>query len=90
MTQPTLFDAPTPTPAPSTVAVEKTRAVSNARKLLAYLREHASATNRELAEVAGQRFGGRILELRKDGWLIDTEIVAPGLYRYTFRGMKPL
>lgn len=39
--------------------------------------------NRELCSAGGYRFGGRIKELREDGWLILTQRVDVGLYSYT-------
>lgn len=49
--------------------------------ILAMLRA-GPATNVELSAI-GQRFGGRIHELRRAGYAILREQVGQGLYRYT-------
>lgn len=60
-----------------------------ARKVLKYLkrRPKSGATNLELANECGLRFGARIAELRAEGYSIETVSVrrAPGLYRYYLR-----
>ncbi len=40
------------------------------------------ATNRELAEIAGHRFGGRLTEMRADGGRIDATDLGGGLFSY--------
>jgi hypothetical protein len=55
-----------------TVKGEKGRCAKNRAAILALLREQGSATNHELEEVGGNRFGARIHELRKEH---DIELV---------------
>ena len=70
------------------MAEEMTRRTGNALKVLQRL-QAGPATNRELAEIAGYRFGPRISELRADGWDIpDPVCVSPGLYRYELLGIR--
>lgn len=91
MTQPTLWDAPV-TPKPENpVATEKTRLRAAARRILAYLEKHGFATNVTLSHptIGGLRFGGRLKELRDDGWLIETSHLKGGRFGYRFKGRKP-
>ena len=67
---------------------EAARRLSNRDKLLAYLLEHGSASNVQLAQIAGLRFGARLMELRKQGWLVETQDEGRGLVRY--RLMRPV
>lgn len=70
------------------MADEMTRRTGNCLKILQRL-QAGPATNRELAEIAGYRFGPRISELRGDGWDIpDPVLVLPGLYRYELLGVR--
>ncbi len=43
------------------------RTLSNREKVLAYLREHGSATNQRLRGIGGARAMGRVNELQKAG-----------------------
>lgn len=65
---------------------EATRRQNNATRVLAYLQDHGSATNAELLEVGGFRFGARIFDLRRHGYDIRTEPAHGGLVRYTYHG----
>lgn len=65
---------------------ERTRRQNNARKVLAYLQAHGEATNAELLRIGGFRYGGRVHELRKAGYVIDTIQVAKGLFKFVYRG----
>ncbi len=69
---------------------ETLRRQSNKDRVLAYLQVRGSATNIELTAIGGMRFGGRVFELRKEGYLIDTERVKDGVFRFVFRGRRPL
>ncbi len=51
-------------------AEDRTRALSNKEKVLAYLREHGSATNQRLRGIGGARAMGRVNELVKEGYPI--------------------
>lgn len=68
--------------------VERQRRQSNKEKLLAHLLEHGSATNVELSQTAGLRFGARLMELRREGWQVETEDVGKGLVKY--RMVRPV
>lgn len=48
-------------------AEDKARTLSNKEKVLAYLREHGSATNQRLRGIGGSRAMGRVHELQKAG-----------------------
>lgn len=48
-------------------AEDRTRAVSNKEKLLAFLRERGSCTNEQARRIAGSRALGRCHELIKEG-----------------------
>lgn len=54
-----------------TVADEKKRTTRLREAVLALLKAQVSATNFELEEVGGNRFGARIHELRKEGHNIE-------------------
>jgi hypothetical protein len=90
------FDAPEePYTAPvaakaNPVAIERARLNATALRLLAHLQTHGSAVNWQLAtpEIGGLRYGGRMKELRDDGWDIRKEQVAAGTWRYTLIGRK--
>lgn len=56
-------------------------------RILALLRQ-GPATNVELSAI-GQRFGGRIHELRRAGYAILREQEGQGLYRYTLHEATP-
>ena len=70
--------------------VERQRRQSNKEKLLAHLLEHGSATNVELSQIAGLRFGARLLELRRQGWMVETQEIGRGLVKYTLRRPVPV
>jgi hypothetical protein len=55
-------------------------------QILALLHDH-SRTNIELNELC-LRYGGRIYELRQEGWPIVTARLSTTLYRYTLTGPK--
>lgn len=61
----------------------------NAARLLERL-ERGAATNMELTTIGGLRFGGRLHELRRAGYRIETRLLdaATGLYSYELLG-KP-
>ena len=44
------------------------------------------ATNSELLQVGGFRYGARIFELRREGWEIETIPSGEGLYRFVLKG----
>ncbi len=64
---------------------ERQRLNASARRVLAYLREHGSATNVELCQphIGGMRAVGRVHELRQQGHLIPKAHVKGGVWRYT-------
>jgi hypothetical protein len=69
------------------VVAEEKRTTATMWRLLAYLERHGSATNVELAEKFGLRFSGRISDLRcKHGYIIDSDPIRGGLWRYTLKG----
>lgn len=81
----------TAAPAPSVYAAhaaeqqqEHQRRAGAADRVLALLQE-GPQTNLTLIRVC-QRISGRIYELRRMGWLIDAEPIAPGVWQYTLRG----
>ena len=61
---------------------EATRRQNNANRVLAYLQAHGAATNAELIEIGGMRFGGRLFDLRKQGHDIKTTMVGEGRTRF--------
>lgn len=65
---------------------ETTRRQNNAARVLVYLQAHGAATNAELIEIGGIRYGGRLFELRRQGHDIRTEPLHGGLVRYTYHG----
>ena len=62
--------------------VERQRRQSNKEKLLNFLLEHGSATNIQLSQIAGLRFGARLMELRREGWSVETEPAHGGIVKY--------
>lgn len=58
------------------------RRKSHKAALLEMLKDHRVHGMRECLEVGGFRYGGRLHELRRDGWVIDTIPVAPDEYAY--------
>ena len=48
-------------------AEDRTRTLSNKEKVLAYLREHGSATNQRLRGIGGSRALARVHELQQEG-----------------------
>jgi hypothetical protein len=91
MTQPSLDLTPTE-PRPDTpVEKEIKRLNAAAVRVLCYLQDRQGlwVSNGTLAQVGGLRFGGRIFELRKHGWVIEDQ--APkegGTWRYRLVGRK--
>ena len=84
MTQPDLFGV-----VPSTVDLSKSTPLSaefkrregNYHRVLERLRQ-GPATNVELAELAGYRFGARLEELKRHGIKWDKQHVVSGTWRY--------
>ena len=66
---------------------EQTRRQNNTDRVLAYLQQHREATNAQLLEVGGFRFGGRLFELRKH-YDITTDERHGGLVVYRYHGPK--
>jgi hypothetical protein len=93
VTQPALnFDG---TPAPrrqkaNPVKAERDRLNGTAQRLLVYLLERKGEwiDNAVLLEVAGFRYGGRLFELKGDGWLIERRHVEGGCWQYRLVGRK--
>lgn len=56
------------------------------RGLLVEAGERGVTTGELLRAGAGSRYGGRIFELRAQGYQIETERIRDGEYRYTLRG----
>ena len=83
MTQPSLLDLPQTVYAAhqAEVSAERVRLASAADRVLAALQD-GPKTNLELVALC-QRISGRIFDLRRRGYRITTEPVAPGVYRYT-------
>ena len=67
---------------------ELNRRMTNKHRLLTYLQQHGTATNVELAQVAGMRYGGRVWELQREGWDITVEHEAGGLWRIRYFGKR--
>lgn len=67
---------------------EHERRSNNREKVLQYLRvrQDHGATNAELQNIGGFRYGARIFELRRDGWEIETIPLAGGSYRFILKG----
>lgn len=76
-----------PTASQQPMADEMTRRQGNALKVLQRL-QLGPATGDELDAIGGRRFGGRILELRQDGWDIVRTQISPKLHRYELRGIR--
>lgn len=90
MTQPTFWDAPRIAPPAPPVVAEKARLNAAALRVLARLKQ-GPATGPELCrpDCGGNRaIGGRLYELRKDGWHIEAEHVSKGTWRYHLKGFK--
>lgn len=68
---------------------ERRRRASNTDRALALLQARGSrgATNAELIEVAGYRYGGRLHELRRE-WHIDSVQEQGGCWRFILRGRR--
>jgi hypothetical protein len=83
MTQPSLLDLPHTVYAAhrAEVSAERVRLASAADRVLAALQD-GPKTNLELIALC-QRISGRIFDLRERGYQIETERIAPGVYRYT-------
>jgi hypothetical protein len=77
-----LFDRPAAVPFadPSLSEAEKLRMSPQHHAIVARLRE-GPATNLELGMIS-QRFGARLHELKKAGFLWSKATVKPGVYRY--------
>lgn len=86
--QPSLFGDPLPSQKREPVIVQERRRLNAAAKrVLARLQEGA-ATNVELSRIC-LRFGGRIFELRQDGWVIeDVRPKRGGMWVYKLIGRK--
>ena len=86
MTQPSLLDLPQTVYAVhrAEVAAEAHRLAGGADRVLAALQD-GPKTNLQLIALC-QRISGRIYDLRHRGYQIETEAVAPGIYRYTLTG----
>lgn len=97
MKQPNLTDLFTvdvrPLPQASPQGEERQRLNAAALRVLDYLKARRGewVTNVTLAspEIGGLRFGGRLKELRDDGWQIETQTpAAGGTYRYRLTGLR--
>jgi hypothetical protein len=66
---------------------ETARRVNNFDKALALLRERgqAGATNAELLETAGYRYGARLHEIRRD-WNLESRHEGDGKWRFILHG----
>jgi hypothetical protein len=82
MTQPSLLDLPQTVYSAhrAEVSAERVRLASAADRVLAAL-QTGPKTNLELIALC-QRISGRVFDLRRRGYRITTEAVAPGVYRY--------
>jgi hypothetical protein len=69
---------------------ETARRVNNFDKALALLRERgqAGATNAELLETAGYRYGARLLEIRRAGWEVESRHEQDGRWRFILHGPR--
>lgn len=91
--QPSLFP-PVPSrvrlETPQPVRQEKQRLNAAALRVLECLKPGDWISNIELShpDVGGLRFGGRLKELRDDGWLIEKRHAHGGTWEYKFIGRK--
>lgn len=65
---------------------ETVRRSNNRDRVLSFLQSHREATNVELLEIGGIRYGGRIFELRQQGHRIETAEHRGGVVRYLYLG----
>jgi len=74
MSEPILYTSPVPEQAPSKKAA-----------LLALLMDLQVHTNLECMDAGGARAGARLLELRREGWCIETHFVETRRGRYSYQ-----
>jgi len=69
---------------------EAERRESNRDRVLALLQQKgkAGATNADLLGVGGFRYGARLFELRRMGYIIETLPAGEGLFRFVLRGIR--
>lgn len=67
---------------------EQERRMNNRERVLVQLIAAGvrGVTNRELLDEGGFRYGARLFELRREGYLIDTLPAGDGLFRFVLRG----
>ena len=65
---------------------ETQRRATNADRVLAYLQQHRVASNAELLDIGGFRYGARVHDARQQGHRIRTEKLAGGLTKYHYEG----
>jgi len=56
--------------------------MTHKKALLALLSDHRPHHMRQLLDVAGFRYGGRLHELRREGHVIETHQLGPGEFEY--------
>lgn len=90
MIQPSLLNLPEPAPVSNPVCLERERLNAAALRVLHYLQTHGAATNVTLSapDLGGLRFGGRLHELKHDGWVIEKSHVSGGIWLYQLKGMR--
>lgn len=86
--QPSLFGDPLPPRKRESVIVQERRRLNAAAKRVLERLQRGAATNVELSRIC-LRFGGRIYELRQDGWVIeDVRPKRGGTWIYKLIGRK--
>ncbi|MBB0995720.1 hypothetical protein G6024_01105 [Dietzia maris] len=74
----------TPTPLPKK---PRHHPQSTHARILKLLQKQRSATNRQLNTITF-RYGARIHDLRREGYVVDTVREHDGLYRFFYRGHR--
>jgi hypothetical protein len=94
---PGLFDNPSTSQtnaekdkAANPVKAEKDRLNATARRLLVFLQERQGQwiDNAVLLSEGGFRYGGRLYEIKHDGWLIEKRHIEGGCWQYRLTGRK--
>ena len=73
---------------PVVLKEEIKRRQSQTHRLLEAFKEHGSLNTAQINALTGTGCSSRIHELRKEGHIIVSDYVKPGLYNYTYKGQK--
>lgn len=87
---PLVLSTERPQPKRTPVRLERERLNAAALRVLHYLQVNGSATNVQLSapDLGGLRFGGRLWEIKNDGWVIEKSHVSGGIWLYELKGMR--